>query len=227
MWMDSWVLNTPKQFWPTFKKKPILFRFFETQTTCVVLANSNKTEIEVQQDLCQSNNVPILRRKGGGGTVVLGTGCVVLSFAFYADHLFNNEKYFQAINSLWIQCLAQLGYYGLETLGISDIAFKNKKLAGTSMFRKKHLVVYQGSLLVDPNFETIFKLLKHPSKEPDYRKNRNHKEFLTSLKGSFEQNYQNKNHSALLIAKLCQGYMEEILKQENVLSKLHLENTSE
>lgn len=187
MWMDNWVLNLPEKYWPKYqinyeKNHPFLFRFFEPQRHVVVLSSSNKLEIEANVEECSKHNIPILRRKGGGGTVVLGKGCLILTFAFYAKNVFGNNKYFQIINQLWINALIEAGCQNLTQNGISDICVNNKKIAGTSIFRKKHLLVYQGSLLVDPDMNLISKLLAHPSKEPEYRQGRKHNEFLTSTK---------------------------------------------
>ncbi|WP_397600846.1 biotin/lipoate A/B protein ligase family protein [Silvanigrella sp.] len=185
MWMDNWVLNLPKKYWPKYKSQDLnensfLFRFFETKRNVVVLSSSNKPDIEANVLACETNNVPILRRKGGGGTVVLGEGCLILTFAFYAKDVFGNNKYFQMINQLWINALKEAGCPDLSQNGISDISFLDKKIAGTSIFRKKHLLVYQGSLLVNPNIEFISQLLAHPSREPDYRQGRDHNSFLTT-----------------------------------------------
>ena len=85
--MDNWVLNLPEKIWPKYFcrqeiKHSIIFRFFETKRDVVVLSSSNKPDIEANVLECEKNNVPILRRKGGGGTVVLGEGCLILTFAF-------------------------------------------------------------------------------------------------------------------------------------------------
>lgn len=177
MWMDNWVLNLPRRAWPS----PVLFRFFETQRAVVVLANSNTVENEVQADVCAQKGIPVLTRKGGGGTVVLSPGCLVLTLAFYASDVFSNARYFSAVNELWIKALKENGIGGLAQGGISDITAGDKKIAGTSLFRKKHLLVYQGSLLVNPRIDLIESCLKHPTREPDYRNKRGHREFLTSV----------------------------------------------
>ncbi|APJ04780.1 lipoyl protein ligase domain-containing protein [Silvanigrella aquatica] len=187
MWMDNWVLNLPAKLWPQYTyqneiKHPFLFRFFETKRDIVVLSSSNKPEVEANIFECEKNKVPILRRKGGGGTVVLGEGCLILTFAFYAKDVFGNSKYFQMINQLWINALQDAGCPKLNQNGISDISYGDKKIAGTSIFRKKHLLVYQGSLLVNPDMNFISQLLAHPSREPDYRNGRSHDDFLTSAK---------------------------------------------
>lgn len=208
MWMDNWVLNLPNTLWPKIAFKnglehPFLFRFFETKANVVVLSSSNKADTEVITQNCAKQNVPILRRKGGGGTVVLGEGCLILTFAFYAKDVFNNHNYFKLINQLWINALIDIGCPELIQNGISDICYLDKKIAGTSIFRKKHLLVYQGSLLVHPNINLISELLAHPSKEPDYRQGRNHEEFLTTL------NLLGCNLSTETLALHCQEYFNK------------------
>jgi lipoate---protein ligase len=148
--------------------------------------------------------------------VVLTPGCLVFTFAFYAKEIFNNDVYFKFINELWCEALANIGFERIHTNGISDLAIGNKKIAGTSMFRKKHLLVYQGSLLVDPNLDLIFSLLKHPSKEPDYRRGRSHEEFLTSLKKEFGLN-ANENLNTQEIAKRCDFEVKKILNSSRFL----------
>lgn len=181
--MDNFILNFPKEFWPRFGKMntPILFRFFESKSTVVVLSASNHSEQETNLSICQKENIPILKRKGGGGTVVLSPGCLILTFAFYAKNIYGNKDYFYKINNLWINALNSYGIENLSQNGISDICLGNKKIAGTSIFRKKHLLVYQGSLLVNSDLNLISKLLCYPSRAPEYRAQRTHDEFLTTL----------------------------------------------
>jgi lipoate-protein ligase A len=206
MWMDNWVLNRPFYSWPVIPSAPahhrVLFRFFETQRTAVVLSSSNSAQREAFEDVCRDLHIPVLQRRGGGGTVLLGRGCLVLTFSFFARDVFSNQRYFQMINGLWAEALADAGIHGLVTRGHSDLACGDRKIAGTSLFRRKHLVVYQGSLLVDPDFELIAKALRHPSREPDYRQGRAHREFLTS---AAELGYQGTTQN---LAKHCREYFE-------------------
>jgi lipoate-protein ligase A len=205
MWMDNWVLNMPLDHWPLYKNKkhPVLFRLFESKKNLIVLSSSNQAQIETNLDKCINQNIPILRRKGGGGTVVLGPGCLILTFAFYAKDVFSNGKYFNKINQLWIDSIASQLSVTLTQNGISDICYKEKKIAGTSIFRKKHLLVYQGSLLVNPNLNSISELLSHPSKEPDYRNGRSHQDFLTTL------HHLGYKKSAEELAVECSTYFEQ------------------
>jgi lipoate-protein ligase A len=190
VWMDSWVLARPVDLWSQLRATngalyPYLLRVFETQRNCVVLARSNQASSEVNLQACQERGVPVLRRRGGGGTVVLGPGCQIVTLAFFARSLFDNARYFEQINAAWIRSLvASLGGGApqIHQRGISDLAIGDRKIAGTSLFRRKHLVVFQGSLLVDPDMSLIGELLRHPSREPDYRQGRSHHDFVTSLR---------------------------------------------
>ena len=184
MWMDTWVLNRPFRTWEKPFGRPehhrVLYRFFESLRPLVVLSSSNLAQRETFEQKCNMLNVPIVQRRGGGGTVVLGPGCLVLTFAFFAKDVFSNQKYFSIINSLWADALSNVGISNIHMRGHSDLAHGDQKIAGTSLFRRKHLVVFQGSLLVDPDFALIVDLLQHPSREPDYRQGRSHLDFLTS-----------------------------------------------
>jgi lipoate-protein ligase A len=49
------------------------------------------------------------------------------------------------------------------------------------------MLVHHGTLILNEKvINEIEKVLKHPPKEPDYRKKRTHKEFLTSLPENFD-----------------------------------------
>ena len=57
-----------------------------------------------------------------------------------------------------------------------------KKLAGHAQARKRVSVLVHGTLLADPDWELLERLLKFPSRPPEYRGARGHREFLTSLR---------------------------------------------
>jgi len=181
MWMDSWVLNIPYEYWPTIHGQKVLYRFFEMERDVVVLSSSNKAHEEVYEEKCLQDSIPLLRRQGGGGTVLLTQGMVVLTLALHSQNKYNHKEHFKNINSCFMGALESMGVQHLSQRGISDIAIHDKKIVGTSMFRKQELLVYQASLLVHPSLTFIESILKHPTREPDYREKRSHAHFITSL----------------------------------------------
>jgi lipoate-protein ligase A len=107
----------------------------------------------------------------------------VVSLGCWVKEQFQNTLYFSLINQAVINSLGAVwpNLNGLSQAGISDITMGDKKIAGTSLFRSRNYLLYQASLLVDLDRELVSRVLRHPTKEPDYRHGRSHGEFLTSL----------------------------------------------
>jgi lipoate-protein ligase A len=175
MWIDDQVL---KQF-----DKDLHAEIFVPRDPAVVLGSGNDQDLEVNVDACHGADIPVLRRYGGGGTVVLYSGCVVVSLGCWVKEAFQNSLYFDLINKSVIEALTDSwpDLPELTQAGISDIISAGRKVAGTSLFRSRNYLLYQASILVDLDRDLVSGLLRHPTKEPDYRKGRSHKDFLTSL----------------------------------------------
>lgn len=137
---------------------------------------------EIDVDACSMDNVRIIARRGGGGTVVLSDGmCITIVVGRrngrYAQPIFNS------IHRAMIAVLSNAGINGCECRGISDIAINNKKVLGSSLYlgSKPDYFYYQSSIMVSSEITLISKYLKYPPKEPDYRNKRDHGEFCTTL----------------------------------------------
>ena len=86
-----------------------------------------------------------------------------------------------AINESIISALRCFGVEDLFIKAISDISIEDRKILGSSLYRRKDTVLYQGALLVKPDMSIFERYLKHPKREPDYRRGRTHIDFITSL----------------------------------------------
>jgi lipoate---protein ligase len=157
------------------------YRSWEPQACLVVLGRGNHAALEVYEERCQREQVPILRRRGGGGTVVLSPGVLVVSLAKRVQHQFYIQEYFRQINDYIIDALQSLGIQDLAHEGHSDICIRDRKILGSSMYRSKALLFYTASLLVANDLTLISQYLKHPTTEPEYRQGRAHHEFLTTI----------------------------------------------
>jgi lipoate-protein ligase A len=158
-----------------------LFRIYEPQTACIVMGAGGRTEQDVFLQRARTDGVPLLRRRGGGGTVVLSRGQVVLALVTEVALPFHNLQYFRAINNWFRICLADLGVCGIEDRGISDLAIADRKILGTSLYRRRKILFYQGSLLVSNDLSLFDRYLRFPVKVPEYRRERGHLDFCTNL----------------------------------------------
>jgi lipoate-protein ligase A len=147
----------------------------------IILGQSNKAMDSLYMDRVIQDNVPVYKRPSGGETVILSPKTLVISIAKRGDQLKSPTKYFRAYNEQIIAALTNLGIQNLRSDGISDICIGEKKILGSSIYRNKDLVLYHAVLNIGEKVDTIQFYLKHPLKEPDYRKGRSHKDFVTSI----------------------------------------------
>ncbi len=161
--------------------KPFIFTY--EQAACeIVHGPSCNVQKEIKVNNCLEDGVPVIERRGGGGTVVLSNGmCITIAVGHRADR--NALPIFGAIHSGMISLLEANGVKGLQQQGISDITIDNKKILGSSLYlgTKPPLFYYQSCLMVCSDLNHLDRYLKHPPREPEYRNNRVHSAFCTTL----------------------------------------------
>ena len=156
-------------------------RVWEAASVAVVLGRGTSAEREVRRDVCAAEGVPVLRRKGGGGAVVLGPGCLVVSLAAEVGRELDVGGYLDAIAGVLADVLGRLTALPLRPRGTGDVCLGDRKVLGSSLFRRRRLLFYQASLLHSMDLGPVERLLAHPAREPAYRCGRSHREFLATL----------------------------------------------
>lgn len=126
--------------------------------------------------------MPLLRRRGGGCAVVLDPGNLVCSLVLPLAGVGEITRAFAVISEVMIATLAAVGIADVRQEGVSDLVVGQQKLGGSCIWRTRGLVYYSTTLLVDPQIELIERYLPHPPREPEYRRGRVHRDFLTSLR---------------------------------------------
>lgn len=163
------------------KKKPFVFSY--EQNKCeIVHGPSCNVPNEIHTDNCDTEGVPVLERRGGGGTVVLSKGMCILIVVGFRDGR-HALPIFDSIHRSMITLLEQIGIKNLKQQGTSDITIDDHKILGSSLYlgSKPQLYYYQSCLMVSSDVGFLNRYLKHPPREPDYRKSRGHDSFCTTL----------------------------------------------
>ena len=175
MWIDNQILARASEM--------VALEIFVPNETIIVLGRSNDPEVECRVAQCNSLNIPIVKRMGGGGTVVLYNGCIIISLGCWVKDRFENTYYFRQLNRAVLDCVAKGTQSKLDfkQQGISDLCIGENKFGGTSLFRSRNYLLYQASIIVNLDTQLIDQLLQHPSQEPDYRQGRKHENFLCDL----------------------------------------------
>ncbi|TGM35183.1 lipoate--protein ligase family protein [Leptospira biflexa] len=137
----------------------------------------------------------IARRASGGGTVFHSlTGNINYSLYFNLEtrkELFPVKDSYDRILGIISKSLSHQNIQSFPK-GKSDLVLEKegvfKKISGNAQFRKRGCIVQHGTLILEEDLITrVGEVLHHPPEEPDYRKERSHKEFLTSLPTFFSE----------------------------------------
>lgn len=185
------------------------FCVWNPERTIVVLGTSNTPGNSVISENILADCVEVYIRPSGGQAVVLTPSTLVVSVLLNYPDLKSPKEIFSKMNNLIIHVLHQFGVRNLAAKGISDIAIGEKKILGSSIYRKKEKHFYHAVLNVAEKTSTFERYLKHPPKEPDYRNGRPHSDFVTSLKKEgydFSNDKINKAISLHLMQMLSKKY---------------------
>jgi lipoate---protein ligase len=153
-------------------------RIYRPDSICIVLGKGSNPEAELNLDAIRRDGVPILRRRGGGCSVVLDPGNLIISRVLPVDGIRNSQKYFDLITQQIIAWLEQAGLKGVHQAGISDLAIAGRKIGGAAIYRTNEILYYSTTLLLEADLTLIDRYLKHPPREPAYRQGRAHLDFV-------------------------------------------------
>jgi lipoate-protein ligase A len=160
-----------------------LLRLWQSDKYFVVLGHGNKWREEVDGSACAAKGIPVLRRCSGGGTVLQGPGCLNYSLIL-SQHNFSGASVgaaFEFVLERHRVCLEPLIGNPVSIRGISDLTLGARKFSGNAQYRKRQYVLVHGTFLLDFDLRLMEKFLKVPTKQPDYRRQRAHYDFLVNL----------------------------------------------
>lgn len=176
--------NWDNQLLDTMSKEKTLIKIEPVHSSFVVLGRVTPHEPDILIEHCIRDNVPILRRKGGGGAVLLFPGVAIITAAFRKERkeeLVEIEAFLNGVVGKIREGILKTMDIPLQVKGMGDLCIEDKKILGSSVYSTKDFISYYGSLIVSGDTTLMSRYLGHPSKEPDYRKGRSHEAFVTSI----------------------------------------------
>jgi lipoate-protein ligase A len=124
--------------------------------------------------------VPVLRRSSGGGTVLLGAGCLLYSLVLDQERESALAEIQPSYRFILGRVAAALGGDAGQA-GISDLAIGGRKFSGNAQQRKRRHLLHHGTLLYAFDLGKVGHYLRPPPRQPEYRAGRDHGEFLLNL----------------------------------------------
>jgi len=172
-----------------------VLRFWESPEHFVVVGYASRVQAEANLAHCKARGVPILRRCTGGGTVVQGPGCLnyALILRIRADHPTANitstnqyvmQRNRQALHSVLRAVNAELpgAEPDIQVQGHTDLTLNGLKFSGNAQRRRRKYLLFHGTFLLNFDLPRLVELLQMPPRQPAYRQERQHLEFVTNLK---------------------------------------------
>lgn len=146
---------------------------------------SGQPESLIDLKRASSDQIPLIKRFSGGGTVIVDESTLFITFIFNKNDLDLApfpEPILRWSGDLYSNAWQIPGFRLRE----NDYAIEEKKCGGNAQYIKKDRWLHHTSFLWDYSEENMSYLLL-PAKRPAYRQDRTHKDFLTRLKPYFPQ----------------------------------------
>jgi lipoate-protein ligase A len=161
-----------------------VLRIWEPRQAFVVLGYANRAAVEADLEGCRARGIPVLRRCTGGGTVLQGPGCVNFTLVLRMDSddalrtIPGTNRFILTRNGGVLSALLD---QPVRVQGGVDLTVGAFKSSGNAQRRKRTHLLFHGTFLVGLDLELVDAVLRFPSKQPEYRAGRSHREFVRNL----------------------------------------------
>jgi lipoate-protein ligase A len=148
------------------KKVENTLHFYRRNTPTISIGRSRKIKDDINIDECIKNNIKIVRRITGGGTIYTDENCLIYSLIFdkdYKQNLQANKIFENICNSL----TKAMKKFQINTVykPPNDIHLNGKKISGSALIKKDNIILIHGTILLNTNLDMLNLVLK---KKGDY-----------------------------------------------------------
>jgi lipoate-protein ligase A len=159
-------------------------RFWESPRPCIVVGHASEVAREVKLTRCRQRQIPVLRRRSGGGAVLQGPGCLNYALVLAVDPngpLSTIARTNEFVLGRIRRALEGLLCRPVTIEGGSDLCLAGRKFSGNAQRRRLRSLLYHGTILTRLDIELVEELLQMPTREPPYRQGRAHRDFMTNV----------------------------------------------
>ncbi|MDP2300951.1 MAG: lipoate--protein ligase [Ignavibacteria bacterium] len=178
--------------------------FYINEPSIIIGKNQNTLE-EINHEYVRENNIHVVRRISGGGTVYHDHGNLNFSFITkYDPKHFNNYKEF---TGPVINVLHKLGV-NAELSGRNDILVDGKKISGNAQFTNKDRMFSHGTLLFDSAIDNVVAALNVKIGKIESKGIKSVRSRVTNISEYMEQKMTTEEFRQTLLAGIFNGETE-------------------
>ncbi len=165
-------------------KSPNTIRFMQFNPPAVLVGFHQAVDEEVRTGYCRENGIEVNRRITGGGAIFFDSsqlGWEIICGKDFFNVRFVNDKLFR---SLCEPVATALEEFGIDAVfrPRNDIEINGRKISGTGGTESYGAFLFQGTLLVDFDVDTMLKVLRIPVEKLKAKEIDSVKERVTCLK---------------------------------------------
>ncbi len=143
---------------------PNTLRILQFSPPATLVGFHQSVEQEIRIDYCNNAGIDINRRITGGGAIYFDQtqlGWEIICSKDFFNHSIPNVELFKKLSSPVINMLGQLGIKA-NFRGRNDIEVNGRKISGTGGAEWGNAFLFQGTLLVDFDIDTMLRALRIP-----------------------------------------------------------------
>lgn len=164
-----------------------LWLTWESPCPVVIVGLHSRLADHVIAGVCNEDGVAVLRRFSGGGTIVVGPGCLNYAVALSLVSFPWLANVPASFNTILGRIVGSMKIPGLRIAGGSDLALDGRKVSGNAQRRGRRALIHHGTLLYQFDSMLATRYLKEPDRQPEYRGGRSHANFMGHLPLTREQ----------------------------------------
>jgi len=162
--------------------------FYINEPSLIIGKHQNTIE-EINQTFVRENNIKVVRRISGGGTVYHDYGN--LNFSFMTKHSQNSIHNFKLFTEPVIKVLHELGI-NAELNGRNDITVNERKISGNAQFTDTKSMFSHGTLLFDTNLESVANALNVKQEKIESKGIKSVRSRVANIKEFYNNNFPEK-----------------------------------
>ncbi|ADG07140.1 lipoate--protein ligase family protein [Kyrpidia tusciae] len=145
-------------------RAPNTFRFMEFNPDAVLVGYHQAIDLELRRDECEALGIEYNRRITGGGAIYLDSRQLGWEICLRKDDPglpADPETVYRRLSTVVIETLAR---WGIEARfrPVNDVEVDGRKISGTGGTEWGDALIYQGTLLVDFDVDTMIRVLRLP-----------------------------------------------------------------